>query len=231
MLGSWLRFLGEWWRDFYHTGAIAPSSRFLARAMTEVLQPPRPPWRILEVGPGTGAVTAAILRHLQPEDRLDLVEINPRFVEILQVRFASDPRFQPYVPQVYLYCTAFQEFCPPQRYECIISGLPLNNFRSEQVRGILQHFDELLLPGGWLVYFEYAWIRQLKMPFVRKSEKRRLYRVGRITQSFLQKRQAHRRLVLLNLPPAFVNYVRKKPASDGQAQGLGHPEAHNTAET
>ncbi|MDW8221967.1 MAG: methyltransferase domain-containing protein [Gemmatales bacterium] len=208
MLRSWFRFLAEWWRDFYHTGAIAPSSPFLARAMTQVLKPPRPAWRILEVGPGTGSVTAAILRQLQPGDRFDLVEINPRFVEWLQVRFASDPRFQPYVPQVYLYPTAVEEFRPEERYDCIISGLPLNNFRSEQVRTILELFERWLQPQGWLVYFEYVGIRRLKMPFVGKSEKRRLYRVGRITQRFLHKHRTQRQLVLANVPPAFVYQVR-----------------------
>lgn len=217
MGNSWLTFLGQWWRDFYHTGAIAPSSRFLARAMTEVLQPPRSPWNILEVGPGTGVVTAAILRHLQPGDRLDLVEINPRFVEFLQVRFASDPRFRPFTRQVYLHQAAIQEFRVPHRFDCIISGLPLNNFRSEQVREILEHFERLLHAQGWLVYFEYAGIRLLKMPFVGKSERRRLYRVGRITQKFLSKHHAQRRLVPINLPPALVHYVRKNSQVDGVA--------------
>lgn len=205
---SWLRFLNEWWRDFYHTGAIAPSSRFLARAMTEVLKPPRPAWNILEVGPGTGAITAVILSQLQPNDRLHLVEINPRFVEFLQVRFASDPRFRPYTCQVYLHAIAIQEFQPEHRFDCIISGLPLNNFRSEQVREILECFERLLRPDGWLVYFEYAGIRRLKVPFAHKSERRRLYRVGRITENFLRKHSSGRRFVLLNLPPAYVNYVR-----------------------
>lgn len=195
--------------------------------MTQVLRPPRPPWNILEVGPGTGAITAAILRHLQAQDRLDLVEINPRFVELLQVRFASDPRFQPFVSQVYLHLTAFQEFQPPHRYHCIISGLPLNNFRSEHVREILEHFDRLLLPEGWLVYFEYAWIRQLKMPFVGKSEKRRLYRVGRIMQKFLNRHHWQRRLVAINLPPAFVNYVRQHTEPNGPVVQVSRNLAEN----
>ena len=66
-------------RNFHTTGAILPSSRFLARAMTFDLKGPRRPARILEVGPGTGAVTREIVRHLQDDDRFDAVEINPSF--------------------------------------------------------------------------------------------------------------------------------------------------------
>src|SRR6266568_3044798 len=61
-------------RNFHTTGAILPSSRFLARAMVSDLKGPRGPARILEVGPGTGAVTREIVRLLQDEDRLDAVE-------------------------------------------------------------------------------------------------------------------------------------------------------------
>src|ERR1043166_4901462 len=81
-------------RDQYHTtGSILPSSRGLARALTRPLRQLRTPRRILEVGPGTGAVTAEIVRHLRPEDRFDIVEINGDFVAFLQRRFQEEPDF------------------------------------------------------------------------------------------------------------------------------------------
>src|SRR5260370_26052180 len=55
------------------TGAILPSSRFLARALVSQLRGPRAPARILEVGPGTGSVTRAIARCLGPDHPLDTV--------------------------------------------------------------------------------------------------------------------------------------------------------------
>jgi phospholipid N-methyltransferase len=180
--------------------------------MTAILRQPRPPWRIVEVGPGTGAITAWILPALQAGDRLDLVEINPRFVEFLQVRFARESLFRQYLEQVYLHPVPIQEFQPEQPADCIISGLPLNNFSAATVREILDHMERLLRPGGWLVYFEYLWIRQLKMPFVGKREKRRLYCIGRWTEKFFQRHQETRQLVWCNLPPAIVHTIQIKPS-------------------
>ena len=49
---------------------------------------------ILEVGPGTGAVTARLVQLLRPGDHLTLVELNDDFVQHLNERFASEPDFQ-----------------------------------------------------------------------------------------------------------------------------------------
>src|SRR5438046_6464322 len=80
-------FIRESRRHFRNTGSLLPSSRFLAKALVTELRQPRGPGRILEVGPGTGSVTKQILRHLLPGDRLDAVEINDTFLELLQARF------------------------------------------------------------------------------------------------------------------------------------------------
>src|SRR5437588_9106411 len=77
-------FFREFRRHFRHTGSILPSSIFLARALASELRKPREPGLILEVGPGTGSVTHQILRHLLPDDRLDLVELNGDFVSLLK---------------------------------------------------------------------------------------------------------------------------------------------------
>src|SRR6266576_2102252 len=70
-------FFRECRRHFRNTGAILPSSRFLARALVAQVRRPHRPSRILEVGPGTGSVTKEILRFLQPGDQLDAVEDLP----------------------------------------------------------------------------------------------------------------------------------------------------------
>src|SRR5205809_32873 len=94
------RFLRECRLQFRSTGAVLPSTRFLARALVSELRTPREPARILEVGPGTGSVTKEILHHLQARDRLDLVEINPRFVTLLRDRFDKEWEFGFYRDQV-----------------------------------------------------------------------------------------------------------------------------------
>src|SRR5690348_14937458 len=81
-------------RRFETTGAVAPSSRFLARALSRPLRACRErAVRVLEVGPGTGAVTREIVRHIKPGDTLDLVEINENFADLLRKRFETDASY------------------------------------------------------------------------------------------------------------------------------------------
>jgi phosphatidylethanolamine/phosphatidyl-N-methylethanolamine N-methyltransferase len=62
-----LEFFRQYRHRFQTTGAVAPSSRFLARALARPLQQHAGPCRVLEVGPGTGAVTRRIARLLKPK--------------------------------------------------------------------------------------------------------------------------------------------------------------------
>src|SRR5437773_2246711 len=88
----------QFYRQFraqYHTtGSILPSSRALARALTRPMRQMRTPRRILEVGAGTGAVTAEIVRQMRPDDQFDIVEINGDFVAFLERRFREEPDFR-----------------------------------------------------------------------------------------------------------------------------------------
>lgn len=202
------QFLGELRRDFFHTGAVLPSSRALGRTMTCNLRRDRPPARILEVGPGTGAVTSVILETLQPADHLDIVEINDRFVALLTERFASEEHFRRHANQAALHHCPLQELDSKERYDFIISGLPMNNFPPGMVREIFQVFRRLLKPDGMLTYFEYVLIRQLKAPFIGRDERRRLLRVGRVVGHYVNRHQVGRDLILANMPPAFVRHLR-----------------------
>ncbi len=219
---------GTFWREsrrhFRTTGALLPSSRFLARALAKPLGAPRPPCRILEVGPGTGSVTRAILRRLRPGDRLDCVELNERFVERLRLSLLHDPRFAPFRHQVHVIHSPVQDLPGEAVYDYIISGLPLNNFPVALVRDIFRAYSRLLKPGGVLSYFEYVLIRQLKTPFVNRVERRRLYRVGKLVSRYIKAYQTRREQVLMNVPPAIVRHLHLKPAH-------GHPTAAPLAQT
>lgn len=205
------KFIRELHRDFHHTGAVLPSSRFLAKALVSQLRPPRPPARILEVGAGTGAVTAAIVRHLQPHDELDVVEINSRFIEILTRRFDTEWQFQHYRPQIHLIHAPVETLTGEARYDCIVSCLPLNNFPAAQVRQIFQVYQRLLAPKGILSFYEYALIRTFKHPFAGRQERRRLYRVGRVVSSYVRAYQFKRQQVFANIPPATVRHLAFRP--------------------
>lgn len=206
-------FIRESRRHFRDTGALLPSSRFLARALVSELGKWRGPSRILEVGPGTGSVTAQILRHLLPGDRLDLVEVNRHFIELLQGRFAKEGRFWRYRDQVKLIHAAVENLTGEANYDFIISGLPLNNFSVAQVREIYRVYNRLLKPGGTLTYYEYVFIRQLKSPFSDRRERRRLYRVGRVVGEYIRAYQVRRQRVFMNMPPAVVRHLRLKPSA------------------
>ncbi len=204
-------FFREFRRHFRDTGSVMPSSRFLGRAMTSQLRPPRPPARILEVGPGTGAVTAQLLRQLQPDDRVDAVELNESFFALLERRFDEEELFRSHRDQVRLIHGPVQQVEGEAVYDFIVSGLPLNNFPVDLVRDVFKVFHRLLKPGGTLTYFEYALMRQLKTPFVNRQERRRLFRVGRVVGRHIRSCEIRRQNVLMNVPPAIVRHLRLKP--------------------
>lgn len=211
-LAEWGDILRESRNNFRDTGALMPSSRFLAQALASELRRRREPARILEVGPGTGAVTARILRHLMPSDKLDLVELNSRFIHILEHRFDQEWNFWRHREQVRIIHSPLENLSTEIQYDYIISGLPLNNFPVDLVRTIFRSFRRLLKPGGTLSYFEYELVRQLKTPFSSKSERRRLHRVGRVVGHYIDAYQIRKQRILINVPPAIVRHLRFQPA-------------------
>ncbi len=196
-------------REQYHTtGSILPSSRALARAMTRPLRRMKAPRRILEVGPGTGAITAAIVRALRPGDQFDIVEINTDFVAHIERRFAQEPDFRRVRQQCRILHMPVQEVPGERCYDFMISGLPLNNFSLALVEDIYKSYERLLKPDGTLTCFEYVWIRQMKMPFVPTSERDRLSKLTRFLEGKIRRYQIGEDIVMLNVPPAVARHLR-----------------------
>src|ERR1700744_151768 len=79
-------FLREWIANPQRTGSVAPSSPQLGAAMARWL-PRNPESYLLELGPGTGAVTDALFKHGLREDRLVAIEHNPNLAKLLEKRF------------------------------------------------------------------------------------------------------------------------------------------------
>lgn len=208
---EWKGFFREFRRNFKTTGAILPSSRFLARALVRQLRGDRPPARILEVGPGTGSVTRAIAKAMSSEDRLDCVEVNPEFVRLLQRRVDVEKVFAPVRDQIQIVHAPVEELLGESVYDFIVSGLPLNNFDAAQIREIFSSYQRLLKPGGLLSYYEYSFVRQLKRPFVNRSERWRLLRVGCLVNGYIRDYQVKRERIFINVPPATVRHLQLKP--------------------
>ncbi|MCA9055180.1 MAG: methyltransferase domain-containing protein [Planctomycetaceae bacterium] len=204
-------FLKQFRERFHTTGAVLPSSRFLARAMTQSLRDRGSPKRVLEVGPGTGAVTREIVQHINSADRFDLVEINARFADLLRHRFDNDPRYQPVAAQSAIHVCPLQEFQSDAPYDAIISGLPFNNFSSRLVGELVDACFGLLAPGGTFSFFEYMYIRPLKRTVLRGPERQRLSEIEELLQGRFREHRIHRNWVFVNVPPAWVQHLQKEP--------------------
>lgn len=215
MLREQRLFLKEYLRHFHHTGAIAPSSRWLADALARYVAAESPARRVLEVGPGTGAVTRRIVEKLGPGDRFDLVELNDRFVEHLRRRFETETPFQRVDDRTTIVHAPIEELPRSGQYDCIVSGLPLNNFSVEAVESILEAFGGLLAPGGTLSFFEYIAVRKARGAVSGAAEKTRLRGIGRLLEDFL-KHEIRRDCVWPNLPPAWVHHVRLSEGATDQ---------------
>ena len=201
-------FFQEFRRNFQSTGAIAPSGRWLAAALSRQVRSGAGPRRILEVGPGTGAVTARIVRDLGAEDHLDLVELNDEFVVHLRQRFATEEHFAAVAPRCQVIHKPLEELPQEPSYDVIISGLPLNNFQATNVRAILAAFQRLLKPEGTLSFFEYIAVRPARALVSSADEKQRLHEIGQALQNLLGQNEVRRDWILPNLPPAWVHHVQ-----------------------
>lgn len=218
------------WRQFRQaytsTGAVLPSGRGLSRALTHFVRhgeaasaagrngattPLREfptARRILEVGPGTGAVTLQIIHDMRPGDRLVLVERNQEFVDHLQQRLREVPEAPSGRDQITLVHSSVEELPNSETYDVIISGLPLNNFAVELVEQILAKLCRLLAPGGTLSFFEYVAVRRAKALVSSPADRERLQGIERVLGQFLAGMEIRRDLVLANVPPAWVHHVR-----------------------
>ncbi|HUY89304.1 MAG TPA: methyltransferase domain-containing protein [Pirellulales bacterium] len=226
MLDDWRLFFQEYLRNFHHTGAVSPSSRFLAAALARHVAGGKDAdqehglRRVLEVGPGTGAVTGQIVASLGPEDRFDLVEWNARFVDRLRRRFETDPAWKAVADRVQVIHGPVQDLPREGAYRTIVSGLPLNNFAVADVERILEAFRGLLAPGGTLSFFEYVAVRPARALVSGRADRQRLKGIGRTLDAVLSKHEFRRDCVWPNLPPAWVHHVR---LSDVEAASQSQP--------
>src|SRR3954471_23446635 len=81
-----VRFLRSWIEKPLHMGAVMPSGRVLARTMAQYVDI-KSDAPVVELGPGTGAITSALIDHGVEQKRLVLVEYNPGFCALLRDRY------------------------------------------------------------------------------------------------------------------------------------------------
>ena len=180
-------FLREWLADPQRTGSVTPSSPKLAAAMARWL-PSNPDSYVLELGPGTGAVTAALISRGLREERLVAIEQSPKMAHLLRKRFPSAHIITGDAWQ--LDELLLDRNDPIASVGAVISSLPLVNFPLEQAERLAEKIRTVLEPQGNWVQYSYH------------IHKRRT----RGTAKF-QLRAS--KIVWLNLPPARVNVYQK----------------------
>jgi phospholipid N-methyltransferase len=187
---------------------VLPSGGPLCRALARFAAGNGTPRRILEVGPGTGVVTNEIIRRMGDGDSLELVELNERFVAALRERLARDDAWRRVADRVRIHHHPIEELATERPFDAIVSGLPLNNFPADAVRGILGQFQRLAAPCGTLSFFEYVGVRKAKALVCSREERRRLAGIGAALHEAFDAARIDRQCVIANVPPAWVHHLR-----------------------
>ena len=202
-------FLSQSWRDFRHVGAVAPSGACLARAMTRHLKtlPTDRPWRILEAGPGTGAMTREILNQLRTDDRLVIVESNATFANHARRLLNDGQEEWPAAANAVVIEGRVEAARLEGEFDWIVSSLPFNNFTAAEVAAIFDVY-RLRAPSGRLSFFEYLGVRGLKGLVANHATGRRLGEVAEVLRGMLVGREFARETVWRNLPPAVAHHLR-----------------------
>jgi phosphatidylethanolamine/phosphatidyl-N-methylethanolamine N-methyltransferase len=146
-----LRFIRSWLEKPLATGAVAPSSKALARTMASYvdcsIEGP-----VVELGPGTGAVTEALVEHGVAVSRLVLIEFNPVFCRLLRARYPEAVVVQ---GDAYALRRLLCSFAAPA---AVVSGLPLMTKPFRLRNRLMADALELMVPGGPFIQFTYAMV-------------------------------------------------------------------------
>jgi len=146
-----VRFIRSWIERPLSTGAVTPSGKMLARAMARYVDPDSD-GPVVELGPGTGPVTAALVEAGVAPSRLVLVEFNPAFCRILRTRYPGATLVQGDAYSM----RRLLETLLLQPAAAVVSGLPLVTRPMRQRLRLIRDAFDLMLPGAPFVQFTYS---------------------------------------------------------------------------
>ena len=146
-----VRFLRSWIEKPLHMGAVMPSGRALARTMAQYVDRGAE-GPVIELGPGTGAVTNALIEHGVDQKRLILVEYNPGFCALLHQRYPHATVIQ---ADAYRLRDALREELDAPA-SAVVSGLPLVTKPMLTRLRLLRDAFVMLAPGAPFVQFTYS---------------------------------------------------------------------------
>ena len=146
-----VRFIRSWIEKPLSIGAVTPSGKVLARTMARYIDPSAP-GPVIELGPGTGPVTEALVEQGIDPSRLVLLEYNPEFCRLLRNRY---PEATVIRGDAYSLSRALGHLMK-EPAAAVVSGLPLvTKPLKTRVRLIREAF-RLMRPGAPFVQFTYA---------------------------------------------------------------------------
>lgn len=188
-LNDTMHLLRAWLRDPRSVGALAPSGPALARLMTAHVDHAHGP--VIELGPGTGVFTRALLERGLPGHRLVLVETDAVLASTLAQRYPHARVLRMDAARLGRSSSLFGD----ERASAVISGLPLLSIPADKVEAIIEGvFERQLQDGGALYQFTYG----LRCPVPRALRHRLGLEAERIGGAWL------------NLPPAWVWRIRRR---------------------
>lgn len=180
-------FMQAWLANPQGIGAVAPSSPRLANAMAQWL-PTDPDSFVLELGPGTGAVTEALLQRGLRQEKLVAIEQDSNMARVLREKF---PRAQIITGDAWKLDDLLRRRREPvEKVGAVISSLPLLNFPPAEAERLADKIRAVLEPRGKWVQFTY-----------------RIHRLRPRGTSSFQLRAT--KVVWFNLPPARVSVFQK----------------------
>jgi phosphatidylethanolamine/phosphatidyl-N-methylethanolamine N-methyltransferase len=185
--------LREFLRDPFTVAAVAPSGEPLAELVTAPVPRCGDPL-IVELGPGTGAFTAAIQRRLGGRGHHLAVEVNERFARPLAARF-------PQVEVAVADARDLRQVLAQRGYQhadVIVSGLPWAAFGQGLQDDLLGAVTDTLAPGGAFTTFAYTFARWA--PPARRLRRSLKSGFDEVVTG---------RTVWANIPPAFVYFCRR----------------------
>jgi phosphatidylethanolamine/phosphatidyl-N-methylethanolamine N-methyltransferase len=191
-------FFQESIRSLGPTASMFPSSRYLANALTRPIDF-RCARTVVELGPGTGAVTKEILKHLRPDGKLFAIDINPIFIAHLRAT-CDDPRL------VLLRGSATDLVSLLAQYDissvdAVVSSLGLTGMEHRSRMFILRQIGACLAPHGTMTQYQYA--GHFEIPKLRLGG----FNEARFLRRFFADVSVGH--VIRNLPPALVFTCRK----------------------
>jgi phosphatidylethanolamine/phosphatidyl-N-methylethanolamine N-methyltransferase len=146
-----VRFIRSWLERPLSIGAVTPSGKVLARAMASYVDP-NSDGPVVELGPGTGPVTEALVEAGVAPSRLVLVEFNPAFCRILHSRYPDATLVQGDAYSL----RRLLETLLIQPAAAVVSGLPLVTKPIRQRLRLIRDAFDLMVPGAPFVQFTYS---------------------------------------------------------------------------